>query len=180
MKKKKNNTVPAKNYVLAFVLSLFAIFLAFYIFSWYDVYKEKKYNESYLIRTNTISLEVNDIEEIENTFTEAPNEYFVYIGYRNDEEIYKLEKKLKTIIDRYNINDNFYYIDVTDLKGKVDYIEKLNTALKLTNEKIKTVPTILYFKDGILVKDGIVKSKENQMIASEDFEQLLQKFGYKK
>lgn len=180
MAKKKNNYIPPKNYVIAILISLLTIFLTCYIFSWYNVYQEKKYNESYLISTSTISLEVNDIDEIKNTFTEAPSEYFVYIGYRNDENVYNLEKKLKKVIDSYNLNDNFYYIDVTELKESENYIEKLNNALGLENVKITNVPTIIYFKDGELAKDALITREDQNMMDVGDFEKLLEIYEFKK
>lgn len=180
MAKKKNNYIPSKNYLIALFISFFAIFLTYYIFSWYNVYQDKKYEESYLISTNTISLEVNDIKEIENTFTEAPSEYFVYIGYRNDEEVYKLEKNLKKVIDKYNLNDSFYYIDVTDLKEDETYLEKLNDALKLEENKIEKVPTIIYFKDGKVSKDAIITREDDNIMNVGDFEKLLEIYELKK
>lgn len=180
MAKKKNSYIPTKNYVIAVLISLFAIFLTYYIFSWYNVYQEKKYNENYLIKTDTISLEVNDITEIESTFTEAPTEYFVYIGYRNDENVYKLEKDLKKIIDKYNLNDTFYYIDITNLKEEENYIEKLNNALGLTENKIENVPTIIYFKNGTVASDAIITREDNNMMEAGDFEHLLEMYEFKK
>ncbi len=180
MAKKKTNSVPLKNYVIAILISALAIFLTYYIFCWFDLYKENKYEDSYLISSKTISLEVNDIEEIENTLTEAPSEYFVFISYRNDEQIYKLEKKLKKIIDSYNINDNFYYIDITKLKEEDNYIEKLNKVLGLKDDVITKVPTIIYFKDGEVAKDGIVVREDEKIMDAGDFEHLLEMYEFKK
>jgi hypothetical protein len=180
MSRKKNNYVPTKNYIIALVMSLAAIFLTYYIFAWYNVLEEKKYGESYLIKSDTISLEVNDILEIENTFTESPSEYFIYIGYRNDEEEYKLEKSLKKIIDKYNLNEEFYYIDVTDLMSNDDYIDELNAALNLTDNKINSVPTIIYVKNGQVPSDGIIKREDENMMNASDFSKLLEMYEFKK
>lgn len=180
MAKKKNKVIPPKNYAIVFLISLSAIFLTYYIFSWHSILEEKRYNESYLISSNTISLEVNDIAEIKNTFTEAPTEYFIYIGYRNDENVYKLEKNIKKVIDKYNLNDNFYYIDVTDLKKQDNYLEELNNALELTDNKITNIPTILFFKDGVLTKDGIISREDGNIMDVGDFEHLLEIYEFKK
>lgn len=180
MPKYQKTIVPLKNYVIAFLLSLGAILLTLYIFSWYHLAQEKKYSESYLIKTNTIGLEVNDITEIESVFTEAPTEYFIYIGYRNDEDVYKLEKKLKKVIDKYNLNDTFYYIDVTELKAENNYIEQLNNALGLTDNKISNVPTILYVKNGKVLKDAIINREDGNQMEVGDFERLLEIYEIKK
>ena len=180
MAKKKNSYIPTKNYVIAVLISLLAIFLTYYIFSWYNVYQEKKYNESYLMKTSTISLKVDDIAEIESAFKEAPTEYFVYIGYRKDESVYKLEKNLKKIIDKYNLNDIFYYIDITEHKDEDNYIEKLNKALNLTENKITNVPTIVYFKNGNVANDAIITREDYNMMNVGDFEKLLEMYEFKK
>ncbi len=180
MAKPKKNRIPLKNYVLAIFISLFAVFLTYYIFCWCQIYREKKYAESYLISSNTTSLEVNDIAEIENTFTEAPTDYFVYIGYRNSEEVYKLEKKLKKIIDQYNINDSFYYIDITDMKEEDNYLEKLNQALHLQEAKITKVPTIIYFKNGVVSKNQIITREDEHLMEASDFEKMLEMYEFKK
>lgn len=180
MAKKKTNTIPTKNYILVLFICVFAIFLTYYIFSWIDIFNEKKYEESYLISSKTIGLEVNDISEIENTFTEAPSEYFIYISYRNDENVYKLEKKLKKVIDDYAINDNFYYIDITDLKENANYLDKLNQALGLDDAKITKVPTIIYIKDGEVKKDAIITREDDKMMEAGDFSHLLDMYGFKK
>lgn len=177
---KKNNYIPLKNYVIAVIVCGLAILLTIYAFGWHKIYKEGKYEKSYLITSKTISLEVNDVEEIENTFTEAPSEYFIFIGYRQDEAEYKVEKKIKTIIDKYNLNDLFYYIDVTSLKEEPNYLDKLNKALHLEKEKIATIPTILYFRDNKLATDGIVTREDENMINAGDFEKLLEKYEFKK
>ena len=176
MAKKKNNYVPPKNYVIAIFISLSAIFLTYYIFSWYNLYQKNEYSESYLLKTNTISLDVNDINEIESTFTESPSEYFVYIGYRNDEKVYKLEKQLKKVIDKYNLNDNFYYIDITNLKDQNNYLEELNKALNLEDKQITQVPTILFFKDGSITKDGVITREDKRIMEIGDFEKILEMY----
>ncbi len=172
----KKNSIPTKNYVIVLIISLLAIFMTYYIFSWYNLYENKKFSESYLIKTNTISLEVNDLTEIESTLSESPNNYFVYIGYRNDENVYKLEKQLKKVIDKYNLNDIFYYIDITDLKEEDNYLEKINEALDLTENKVTSVPTIIYFKDGTVSKDSIISREDGNMMSVGDFEKLLEIF----
>lgn len=180
MTKYQKNAVPFKNYLLVLFISLSAIVLTLYIFGWYHVSQEKKYSESYLIKTKTIGLEVNDITEIESVFTEAPTEYFIYIGYRNDKDVYKLEKKLKKVIDKYDLNDLFYYIDVTDLKEEENSIEKLNNALKLAENKISNIPTIIYIKNGKVAKDAIIAREDGNQMEIGDFERLLEIYEIQK
>ena len=174
MAKKKNNSryIPLKNYVLAIMIVAIAIFLVLYLFEWYKVKNLEKYGTSYLISSNTINLEIKDYEEIPLVLSETSNDYFIFINYLNVEETYKLEKELKDVIDEYNLKDIFYYINVTKLKEKKDYLSNLNDALNL-EDKIKNVPTILYYHNNELAE---VISNKDDIISADDLEDIIKKY----
>ena len=184
MANKKNETsqrnIPTKNYIIALIAIAVVVLLTFYIFQWVNVVKDDKLSKSYLISSNTIVYEVKDLAELNSVFSEMPSEYFVYISYNNDESIYELEKNLKPIIVDYGLKDYFYYINATDMKTKDNYIEEIETSLGLDKDTIKKVPTIIMFKDGSLVKDGIVVREDEGIITAADFEKLLEIKGIKK
>ncbi len=168
MKKKKNN------YLIAVLLGLGIIFITLYIFKWYKVFNEEKIKESYLISTKTITNEINSLEELEPVLSEAPSEYFLYIGYTNDEDVYNMEVELRKIIRKYNLQEKFYYLNIDSIRNDQSYIDKLNETLKLTDEKIVSTPTILYFKDHQIVDGGIIKTDSNALMQDTDFEQMLE------
>ena len=144
-------------YILLVIIGVVLIFL--YFNKWHEVKEEEKYQNSYLVETNTISLEINNIEEINTVLSETPSYYFLYISYTGNEKIYNLEKDIKPLINEYNLQDNFYFLNVTeDMKNKDDYKEKI--ANKLNVDNIKKVPVILYFKDGKLINDNIYNAKD--------------------
>ena len=174
MAKKKNNAryVPLKNYFLAIMIVAIVIFLVLYLFEWYKVKNLEKYGTSYLISSNTINLEIKDYEEIPLVLSETSNDYFIFINYLNVEETYKLEKELKDVIDEYNLKDIFYYINVTKLKEKKDYLDNLNDALNLDN-KIESVPTILYYHNNELAE---VIANKNDIISADDLEDIIKKY----
>ena len=120
---------------------------------------------------NTISLEITDINAIDSVLSETPNYYFVYISYTQDKNIYNLEKNLKPIIDDYDLQNNFYFINVTNIKEKnKKYKEDIAKELKIESNIIKNVPVILYFKNGVLI---------NTVNNSKDFENLLKEQNIK-
>ena len=80
--KYKNQNV--KKYFVGLCIILAIIFLALYFYKWHTVREQEKYINSYLISTNTISLEMNDINEISSVLSETPNYYFLYISYTGD------------------------------------------------------------------------------------------------
>lgn len=171
-KKKSARYIPTKNYVIALLIAVAAIFLVFYLFEWYKVKQIEKYGTSYLIESNTISMEIKNYEEIPVIFSESPTDYFVFINYLNEKETYKLEKNLKNLIDEYNLKDIFYYMNVTELKEKDDkYIEKLNDAFD-TDNKIKNVPTILYYRNNELVE--VISGNANEIMSASELKRILE------
>lgn len=169
----KNNErfIPLKNYFLAIFIVVGAIALVWYGFAWYNILKENKISKSYLVKEKIISKEINDLNEVADVFSEAPKSYFIYVSYTGNEEIYNNEKGLKTIINSYNLNDSFYYLNVTSIKDDDNYIDKINEALNLDEQKIINVPTIIYYENG-KVKDLIVR-KDNNFMTAGDFQKLL-------
>lgn len=170
-KKKKDESrfIPLKNYYIAAFVFIAIILVTLYIFKWYEVKESEKYRESYLVSTETVNLEINEENELKQVFLEAPEEYFVYIGYRNDKDVYNLEKELKPIIEDYDLKDIFYYVDATDLKENEDYLDMLNETLNLDNNKIDKIPKLIYFKEN-----------NYEIINVADFTKLLDNEGFEK
>ena len=173
--KKNERYIPTKNYIIAGGLILLVILLTWYVFAWRKVYKEEKVSTSYLEKYNIITNIITDIDEIKDVFAEVPDSYFIYISYTGNEEIYDMEKDLAKIIKRYNLSEDMYYINVTDLKDKKDYINKLNNTLGLKDVIITQVPTIIYFKDGEVTKGNIISRSDDKLMSSGDFQKLLDK-----
>lgn len=168
--------VVSKNTTLIIVIIVLAlVFLAFYIYRWYDVKKEERLMNSYLLTTDTVSLEIKNLDEVPQVLTEAPNEYFILISYTGNEETYKLEEGLKSIIDSYKFGDCFYYLNVENLIKEDNYLARLNTAFN--TDVIKKVPIILYYKNGKLV-DTVTRVDDNAINAG-DFQKLLDIYDFK-
>jgi len=172
---KNERLIPIKNYFIAGGVIIAVILLTWYGLAWYKVYKENKVQESYLMKESVISKEITDLEEIADVFSEVSDEYFVYVSYTGDEDVYNMEKSLAKVIKKYDISEDFYYLNVTSIKDEENYIDKVNSALKLKDVKIVQVPTIIYFKDGEVLKDGIITRKDNNMMTADDFKILLDK-----
>lgn len=177
---KNEKYIPTKNYITALVLVLVVVLLTLYFFKWYDVYEENKVAASYLIKSNTITNEIKDLKEVEAVFTEVPDDYFIYISYTNDEQVYEMEKELKDVINKYALNDKFYFINITDIQKEDNYIDKLNETLKLDSQKITKVPTIIYYKNGEIAKDGILIRNDDNIINAADLEQFLEEKEYQR
>lgn len=171
--KKNERYIPTKNYIIAFVVVVLAILLTWYIFAWRKVYKEEKVSTSYLVKNNVVTNVINDLEEVKDVFVEVPDSYFVYISYTGDENIYEMEKELSKVIKKYNLSESMYFINVNTIKEEKDYINKLNNILGLKDVVITQVPTIIYYKDGVVNKGNIITRSDNNIMNASDFQKLL-------
>ena len=177
--KKAGKKISRRNYLITLALVIGIILVTVYGFQWYKIYNQEKLAKSYLISSNTITHEIKNIQELTSVLTETPDEYFIYIGYTGDKDVYDLEYNLKKIIKDYKLQDKIYYFNITDLKTKKDYLTQINQTLAL-DVTISTVPTIIYFQNGQMVSDGIVVREDDKVIEAADFVQLLDKFEFEK
>ena len=175
MAKQDNKYFPYKNHLYLIIGIIVILLIGWYIASWLNIKNEEKLSASYLVKTNTITYSIDDLKEISSIFQESPSEYFVYISYTGEESVYKLEKRLKKVIDDYNLKDEFYYLDITSLKDDENTLNKLNK--EFDTDKIINYPCILYFKDG-QIKDIIVD--KNNVFDYNKFVNLLKDNTYEK
>ncbi len=170
-KKKKTLTNEQLNKytLIAGIIGLIIVLGVFYFMRVFDAQRATKISESYLLSSQTISLEIKNLEEVSSILKEAPSEYFVLINYTKNQDTYNLEKGLKPLIDNYNLADHFYYLDVSSIKDEDNYIERINNAFD--TDKIDKIPTILYYRNNKLV--DIVKRVDNNPINAGDFQKLL-------
>lgn len=172
---KKSNYFTFKNYAyLIGTILLFAL-ICWYFISWYNVKQEEKLQNSFLISSNTITYELASVDEAPLVLQEAPNEYFIYISYTGDESIYKLEKNLKKVIDNYVLKDEFYYLNVSENIEDDDLFKKLNKTFK--TDKIDSLPCILYYKEGKLIKNI---DSNKKIFDVKKLEELLKKNDYER
>lgn len=170
MKTFKKRSIPLKNYIYSALILIGIILLIMYIFSWYQVKKEEKILNSYLINSKTIEFKIDNLSDLEQSLSEAPLSYFVLVSYTGDENTYNIEKKLKRIIDKYKLNDIFYYVDATKSKDNGEYIDNLS---KIFNTKdIKFVPVLIY------VEEGKTKEVLND-ITVDSVKNILEKYDFK-
>lgn len=149
-KKSKKNNINFKKLFYFIIGFLLIIFLIWYIISWKNVKQEEKLMNSYLITSNTLSVEIKDLSETVQVLKESPSEYFVYISYTNDEKVYSFEKKLKKLIDNYNLKDEFYFVNVTNIKDDENFNSEINDTFN--TKLISNIPCILHFKNNELKK----------------------------
>lgn len=170
---KNTRYIPLKNYIILGLIGIGTILLVVYIFSWYHAYEDNLYKESYLLKNNVITKEITSLSELKTVLKETPNEYFILINYTGNKDTYKLEKKLKKVIKKYELNDEFYYLNVTDIIKDDNYLDQINNALDLDGVKIKNVPTIIYVSDNTITQDNIISREDKKIMDVSDFQKLL-------
>lgn len=168
--KKKTNTryIPTRNYLIAALMFIAVILITLYVFKWYQVKVNEKISKSYLVENNLVINQVTSIDELDQVLNESPNRLLLYISYRNDRDIYNIEKKYNKLFKKYNIQDLFYLYDITDYK-------KNNNAFNaLLNKKLDIevtgYPVAIYYESG-----QIVSYKKISNVS--DLENLIKKYN---
>lgn len=167
--------INPKNYLYAFLILAGSIIIAFYIFSWYRVKQEEKLMVSYLLSSKTIESKIDNLDSISQILEETPSSYFIYFGYTKDKDVYNLETNLKRVIDKYKLNDSFYYVDVTEMMDDKDLIDNINKKL---NIKLENVPAIIYVNNKEIKDSDILDGVNETMLKSSDLEKLLDVYDY--
>ena len=149
-----------KNILIIVCIVLALILVIFYGYRVNKLKETDTLSKSYLLDSGTVSLEIKNLDEVNQILAESPTEYFVLISYTGNKDTYKLENGLKRILDKYKLNDSFYYLNVKSIMDEDNYLNRLNNAFN--TDKIKKVPTILYYKNGKIV--DVVTRNDNNII----------------
>lgn len=162
----KNKNGFHKNIFIALGVIVLFILLGLYINEWKKVKELEKYLTSYLLQTNTVNLEMTELNEIKSTLLETSSYYFVYIGYEKSKSVYEFEKDLKPIIDKNQLQNSFYYLNVTNMKEtNKNYKTDIAKELSVDESILSDIPVILYFKDG---------TYQNKVTTINGFEELIE------
>ena len=151
-----------KNILIIVCIVLALILVIFYGYRVNKLKETDTLSKSYLLDSGTVSLEIKNLDEVNQILAESPTEYFVLISYTGNKDTYKL------------LNDSFYYLNVKNIMDEDNYLNRLNNAFN--TDKIKKVPTILYYKNGKIV--DVVTRNDNNIINAGDFQKLLDIYGY--
>lgn len=135
----------------------------------YKNHSANKINNSYISKY-VANIQLN---EIQTASVEFRSDTFLYISYTGDSNIYNFEVKLKKVLKEKELTDNFIYMNATNLLTEKDYVATINKTLGLTDNSLKKLPAILYYKDNKIV--DIVDSEFN-LIDTGKFVQLLEKY----
>ena len=142
LKKDKTKKIPVKNYIYLSIIVIASIFIIFYLYRWYDTYRESKLNIS--IMNNYLS--VINYNELDDYIIENKNA-IIYVSKLGDEKINKLEKSFKNMVLENDLRNSMLYLDVTNdnfdiVKEKLQINTSLPCIVVYTNGKITDVYSI--------------------------------------
>lgn len=172
MKENKESVryIPIKNYILLILMFIAVTLITLYLFKWYQVKKDERISQSYLIENNLVTNETSSIEELKNVLADN-SRLILYISYRNSNKIYNLEKEYKDIFKKYNLNNMFYLFDITDIKNSnKNYKNLINNYLDID---VNGYPVIIYYEDNQITSYKKINS-------SKDLEKFLKKINIEK
>ena len=142
LKKDKTKKISVKNYIYLSIIVIASIFIIFYLYRWYDTYRESKLNIS--IMNNYLS--VINYNELDDYIIENKNA-IIYVSKLGDEKINKFEKLFKNMVVENDLRNSMLYLDVTNdnfdiVKEKLQINTSLPCIVVYTNGKITDVYSI--------------------------------------
>jgi len=164
-KKETINEIMGIEKIIMLVASvLIIILLIFRLIQIQEDRNEKELQSSYLVTNNIVTNVITDInQEIDK------DEYFIVINYTGNETTLNFEKEIKTVLDKNNIREKFYYYDATEIKETDDYLTILADALGIKD--LNKIPAVIYFRNKEYFDQ--VKRDDDQMIQGADLQKLI-------
>lgn len=169
---KKKLPKQYQKYTILIVIILGVFTISFLGYSLYKEFDANKANASYLVKKKLVTKSYNineDLSELKN----KDGNYFIYLSYTGNKEIYNLEKSLKSLIKQYKLKSEFYYINIDSLQNDDNKIAAINNLLGLDEVQVTKVPTIIYVTDGKVKKGNIINRLDDNLFEKGDFQQLL-------
>lgn len=146
-----------KNYVKLGIIIFVTVVLTLSASNLYRNYDNNKINVSYI----SSYVNVINYNELSDTIREMSSNSFLYVGYTGNKEVYSFEKKLKKVIKNEQLEDNFYYVDVTEKLNDINMVDEFNSLVGIIDSETIIFPAVIYFKNNMPVdyvdsKNGIV------------------------
>lgn len=169
--------IPLSNYLIAAIILVWIAIIAYVGYELSRRHQENLYQEGYFIHEK-IDIKKISLAEASTVAHDAKDAVFILFNYRGYEETYELEKELWRIMNDYHIEQNFYYVDLTDENGTLncDMTCVLNTGLHVTN--FKNVPAIAYYERGTLI--DVAQREDKKVLEVADFVKLLDIYEFKR
>lgn len=127
----KNKNISFKNYILLGITLILTIIIVIYLFMWHNSNEENNLKAPIMDKCLRV-IKYNEL----NDFLIENKDTVIYASKLNNKEIRVFEKKLKSIINDYSLNNTILYLDLTDNK---------------LNDKDIKYPAVLIYKNGNII-----------------------------
>ena len=141
MKKKEKKEIPISNYIKLFLLIVLTVIITLIVRIKYI--ESVDYENDIPVIGDTLVNEINS-NEIYNYIREN-NDALIYIGVANNSNCRKLEKRLKSFIEKNNLEEEITYLNITGESKKNSFIKEFN---KFYGTKVLGYPSFIAFEDG--------------------------------
>lgn len=166
------------NYIIALLIVAWVFIIVYFGYKIYQKYQENLYDEGYFYHEKIDIKKVKIGDIVETLSNDSKETVFVLFNYRDIKETYDLEKDLYSIMKDYHLEDNFYYVDLTDSMGQPSCNELCILNSALNTDRFLHVPSVAYFKNGQLY--DIAQREDQKVLEGADFVKLLDIYEFKK
>lgn len=132
-------------------------------------------SKSYIQNSRVLSKShVIKLDNAKKTFSKLNGNYFIYLSYSGNTIIDSLEREMTELIKSYELEKQFYYVNLDAIINEDNVVDKVNAALEYQDALISKVPTVIYVnKDNIVRIENIITRSDGNMMNIGDFQQLL-------
>lgn len=172
--------IPFLNYIVAVIAIIWIVIIAFLGVKMNEKHQEKLYDEGYFNHNiDKLSIKKSSInligEEIEQSSLEN---IFVLFNYRGEEEHYRLEKDLEKVMKDYHLENNFYYVDITDYSGILNCDVTCMINQEMNTNYVTNLPAVVYIKNKEVI--DVAQREDQKILEAADFVKLLDMYEFKK
>ena len=166
----KNSTkknIPKKNYLFILIIFIISIFMVIGIKICARNYKEYRLSIP-VIKGQLVEIKADELD----SYINAHNDFYLYIGVSDDINCRKIEKDLPKILKARNIKDETVYLNMSKIDNSKEAIKLKLSQYGEISDKV-TYPIFAIFKDG-KIKKALNKQEGNPNIG--DIEKILDEF----
>lgn len=144
--------VPFKNYIYLLLVVLISIGFVYYFYLWFVEYDSNSDYRAVLSDTMQV---IND-NELDSYLVEN-KDAIIYCSVTNESKIRQFDKKVKRLVNNYNVGNKILYLDLTNKKAKIVFGKDIN------------IPAVVVYKNGNIIDAYSVRDDNYNIHLLEDY-----------
>lgn len=138
---------------------------------------EPAFKPPYLVQQEILNKSnILTLDNAKEVLGSLDGDYFVYVGYTKmyNGEMRILDMGISGLIEKYDLKDKFYYLNIDSIIRKKNKVALVNSYLGYKDVLISKVPTIVYVNsENIVRRENIITREDDKLITVGDFQKLL-------